>query len=406
MALAKGKKSEVRFIDTKTGDKFKLIYNPNDYRSDTIKQIPDNVLCLEKNTGMGSLVENYQYVFDAKYKVEMNPDEHYPDCSPGPKITDINTMHRYRDAIVYRNGEVNEKIIFGAYVLFPYPGSEEEYKSHHFYNSISTVNIGGLPFLPQKTKMVEEMLFRLVSESNVSAFERSILPKGIESRLARVDWSKQDVLVGSLSSADQFNTVLRDNYYYVPVRSMPQERIQVSYIAIYQSQRIFGRDAGIRYYGEVVYSDIRKRKAINNLPGRTSPEDYCYFYVISEWKKLDRRIDFEEEWVYKPRYTSLFLLKHCIKTFELFNIRSEEAYRLVYELRRVQKNIRVKDHPKDLFVKFNENISIYNDDRSIYVFFNGKTIIKRSTEVFAKHAGSVFLEMSKMIEKKETSANL
>ena len=38
----------------------------------------------------------------------MNPDEYYPDKEkkPGPKVADINTMHRYRDAIVAKNGDL------------------------------------------------------------------------------------------------------------------------------------------------------------------------------------------------------------------------------------------------------------------------------------------------------------
>lgn len=50
----------------------------------------------------------------------MNPDEHYPDNEkkPGPKVEDINTMHRYRDAIVVKDGNISEKLMFGAYVLF------------------------------------------------------------------------------------------------------------------------------------------------------------------------------------------------------------------------------------------------------------------------------------------------
>ena len=44
--------------------------------------------------------------------------------------------------------------MFGAYVLFPY-ADEDKYKEHHFYKSIDTVNIGGLPFLPGATALVE-----------------------------------------------------------------------------------------------------------------------------------------------------------------------------------------------------------------------------------------------------------
>lgn len=401
VTLSKAGKSVVRFIDTRTGDKFKLIYNPGAYPSDTAKQVPDNVLSLEKNKNNGTGVEGYQYIFDAKYKVEMNPDKYYPDSNPGPKVTDINTMHRYRDAIVSSKGSLNEKLMFGAYVLFPYPGTEDEYTNHQFYKSIDKVNIGGVPFLPGKTRIAEELLLKLVAESNVSAFERGIMPKGIETRLAKVEWEKRDVLVGSLSSKDQLDVVLKQNYYYAPVKSMPIEKHQANYVALYQSQRLYGKEAGILYYGEIISTEIKPRKSINNLPGRTNPNELCYFFEVNGWKTLDARIEFEEEWVYKPRYTNLFLLKNCHKTFELFNIRTEEDFRLVSELRRIRKNIEIKDHPRDLFVKFNDSISIYSDEDYIYVYFDGQTRLKKSTKLFSEYPSAVFREIRHLIESEQ-----
>ena len=75
--------------------------------------------------------------------------------------------------------------MFGAYVLFPY-ANEREYTDHKFYRSIETVNIGGLPFLPGATSLVEELLSELITESKESAFERATLPRGIERMLARL----------------------------------------------------------------------------------------------------------------------------------------------------------------------------------------------------------------------------
>lgn len=48
VTISKDSKSRVRFLDTNTGDVFELIYNPGEYPSDTVKQIPDTVLKLTK----------------------------------------------------------------------------------------------------------------------------------------------------------------------------------------------------------------------------------------------------------------------------------------------------------------------------------------------------------------------
>ena len=408
VTLSKERKSVVKFIDTKTGDTFELIYNPGEYPSDTVKQIPDNVLSLKKRKNNQDKTADYQYVFDAKYKVEMSPDEYYPDDKPGPKVTDINTMHRYRDAIVSKSGDQSERLMFGAYVLFPYPNTEEEYKNHQFYKSIDSVNIGGLPFLPGKTELAEKLLVKLVGESDTSAFERSILPKGMEERLAKVDWTRRDVLVGSLRSKEQWDECYAKNYYYVPIKNMPTNSRQANYIAIYQSKNLYGKDAGILYYGEVLQTQVLPRKEINSLPSHASAEEKYYRFTIKEWKELDERIAYEAEWVYKPRYTNLFLLQNCKKTFELFNIKNEEDYRLVSELRRIQTNIvAVQDNPKDLFVKINDSISVYNDEGYIYVYVDGEERLKKQTELFAEHPSIVFTEIQAIIDQtNETVENI
>ena len=400
VTLSKERRSEVRFIDTNTGDKFELVYNPGEYPSDTVKQVPDNVLRLTKRTNAEGKYAGFQYVFDAKYKVEMSPDAYYPDKEkkPGPKVEDINTMHRYRDAIVSKDGHLSEKLMFGAYVLFPYPNAEEEYRSHQFYRSIESVNIGGVPFLPGKTTIAEELLTNLVGESDVSAFERTILPKGIEEKLERVDWTKENVLVGSLGSVGQWNLCRDDKYYYAPVSSI-KDYHQVDYVALYQSKRLFGDDAGILYYGEVTKTDVVRRKDINNLSGHTPPEARCYRYTIKGWRKLKTKIEFEKNWVYRPRYTNVFLLNNVKSTFELFNIRSEADYRLVYELRRIQENIKVQDDTAELFVKISDTAALYNDGTTIRLFDSVKGNYSLDTEVFVKSPSIMFEKIREQISR-------
>ena len=188
VSLIKGQRSRVRYRNPENGEVITLSYNPKEVSGVTVPQKPDNVLSLKKK---GAQVD-YEYVFDAKYKI--NPameGSTYQKMykTPGPQEDDINTMHRYRDAIVYQSdASPFERTMFGAYVLFPYK-SQEEYRNHHFYQSIEQVNIGGLPFLPSTTELVTEMLDELISDSPESAFERATLPTGIEDRLVKVDWT-------------------------------------------------------------------------------------------------------------------------------------------------------------------------------------------------------------------------
>ncbi|WP_240353222.1 MULTISPECIES: nuclease domain-containing protein [Cohnella] len=72
-------------------------------------------------------------------------------------------MHRYRDAIVYEDGNRGEleRSMFGAYVLFPYH-DEEKFREHKFYKSIELVNVGAFPFSPNSTKLMEAFLDEII----------------------------------------------------------------------------------------------------------------------------------------------------------------------------------------------------------------------------------------------------
>ncbi|MGC3519898.1 hypothetical protein ACPTJI_34645, partial [Pseudomonas aeruginosa] len=71
----------------------------------------------------------------------------------------------YRDAIAIphpmRSGEYLQGVVTGAVVLFPYP-HEESYRAHKFYKSIGQVEIGGIPFLPGATTIMDEKIEALL----------------------------------------------------------------------------------------------------------------------------------------------------------------------------------------------------------------------------------------------------
>ena len=304
--LVKGKPSKVTFLNTKTGECIYLAYNPSEIATQTVSQQPDNVLELEKK-GSGSA---YKYVFDAKYRIEMNPDgQFYPDNKPGPKVDDINTMHRYRDAIVYENPESRftfEKTMFGAYILFPY-ADEKEYENHRFYKSIETVNIGGLPFLPSATSLVTNLLEELVSDSPESAFERASLPAGIEERLKSVDWDKREVLIGFVPDERHRNLFLNNKMYFT--RRFDTANLPVRYVALYE------KGTGIGWYGEVIGWEQALRRV---LPGRSAHgKDKYHVFRILKWHAFDTPISVSEYGPNPIAYTNYFLLSNSSTYSEL-----------------------------------------------------------------------------------------
>jgi predicted component of viral defense system (DUF524 family) len=148
VALKKGRASAMRFVHKPTGTDLFLVYNQLFTKLPTIAQQPDNVIqfaCADRF-----------YIFDAKYRIQFDNDYVIQYGGPGPTTEDVNTMHRYRDAIAIphpMDGTWKTGAVIGAVALFPYP-DEAKYRSHKFFKSIDQVEIGGLPFLPEATSLM------------------------------------------------------------------------------------------------------------------------------------------------------------------------------------------------------------------------------------------------------------
>ena len=395
VSLVKGKGSQVKYRNPANGETITLSYNPKAIDVPTIAQRPDNVLTLKKN---GADI-NYEYVFDAKYRI--NPalpgTDYYNSIShhPGPEVSDINTMHRYRDAIVYHNdASPYERIMFGAYVLFPYK-NETEYEKHKFYQSIKKVNIGGFPFLPSALNLVTKMLDELISDSPQSAFERATLPRGIEEKLTKVDWLTRDVLVGSTRDQNQLAICLQHKFYHIPVKELRESDLPIRTVALYQSKTLFGVNAGIRYYGDVVSCTKVLRKDITEIPRDSS--DLYYRLEIKEWKELQKPIK-PKELGFVKLFTNRFLLEHSSEVPEL-NLKSEEEYRLYYELKRALNNTEINDSDKDIRFRYDDAIVAF-EDGNINVYKNKKLIDQKTVESFSRSPNAVFRLLQKSIVEK------
>lgn len=158
VVLKKGKASAMRFTHKPTGKVLHVVYNRMFNKLPTLSQKPDNVIQLSS--------EDRFYIFDAKYRIQFDKDYLRKYGKPGPMEEDINTMHRYRDAIAIPHPitmEYRRGVVIGAAVLFPHP-SETEYSGHHFHKSIDLVEIGGIPLLPNSTSMLQAKITQLIEQ--------------------------------------------------------------------------------------------------------------------------------------------------------------------------------------------------------------------------------------------------
>ncbi|REJ07738.1 restriction endonuclease-like protein [Halobacillus trueperi] len=334
--LDQSKSAKRRFQHPFTGEQITLGFQERHPSSPTVRQKPDIMLTVEKKGHPYA----YQYIFDAKYRIDFGQSENEAS-TPSPMEEDINTMHRYRDAWVYKNDGPYERYAFGAYVLFPWM-DEENYESHPFYKSIDEVNIGGLPFLPNTNRLVEEFLEHLIESSPEDLQTQGILPKGsLEYWESSLD---EKVLVGVVNDHKRLTAHLQHRFYHIPLKQLKKGWQEAKHIALYITQKAAenGSSNGITYYGEITNVDIVKRFELKEVPSR-SQELYVKF-TVKEWDSLPKTIRPVGYGIQVYTLTTLTMLQHAKDLPELF-MKSNTELKLWRFLRRYSNKVQtILDH--------------------------------------------------------------
>lgn len=394
VTLSQGASAEVEYQNPITGEKFTLSYNRSSGDGITTNQKPDNILSLSKNDSE----HQYKFIFDAKYRLNNAEEgtrygERY-DHIPGPEESDINTMHRYRDAVAAEMGEDYRRTMVGAYVLFPYH-DQEKFKEHKFYQSIDQVNIGAFPFLPGSTELLADFLENIIDESAQSNFERNLLPAAADEFRPQVEF-KVDLLLGSLRSKKQLQYLLANNLYYLPLKQSVLNH-NLEYIAIFQSKRKFDKASGVRYYGRIKNKKIVKRKEIDfPSSSKKADQDYLLFEVES-WQQLGKKIKSEGYGVSSSHiYSNLMLLKKADTLPEL-SIRSLKEWRLWLELKRIKEDLKLKLENNNL--DQNKEIEGFKIGKVEIKFKEDRLLAELKNEQFA-FSQSEFLQNPRAVLKK------
>lgn len=188
--LGKGEHSRILF--KKDGVELaELVYNPkhNEEENDsismehlvvrTVPQKPDIVLQLTKDDIEKGM--KMTYLFDAKYRINDRTDAGV-DTPPDDAI---NQMHRYRDAIYYKDNKEGDnalkKEVIGGYILFPGNGDPIEVAKAKFQQSLDEVNIGAFPLRPndeENRKLLEDFIKELINAKSATTIAKVIPQKG------------------------------------------------------------------------------------------------------------------------------------------------------------------------------------------------------------------------------------
>ena len=143
----------------------------------TVPQKPDIVLQLTKSDLQEGL--KLTYLFDAKYRID-GKDNKGVDTPPDDAI---NQMHRYRDAIYYKDYQTDtlKKEVIGGYILFPGNGEPTDVAVSKFYETISKVNIGAFPLRPKdghNRLLLEQFIEELIQRKSLDTISKVIPQKG------------------------------------------------------------------------------------------------------------------------------------------------------------------------------------------------------------------------------------
>ncbi len=218
--LSRGEHSRILF--RKDGVELaELVYNPKhtDEENDsisinklvvaTVPQKPDIVLQLTKNDVRQGM--KMTYLFDAKYRIANKKDG--VDTPPDDAI---NQMHRYRDAIYYKeNDDASlKKEVIGGYILFPGNGEPLKVQEANFQKSRKEVNIGAFPLRPkdeQNRKLLEDFISELIGKDSVNIIQDVIPQKGTVTEI------NNRVLVGLVKrDVEKFENRTATIYYSGP----------------------------------------------------------------------------------------------------------------------------------------------------------------------------------------------
>ena len=147
-----------------------------------------------------------------------------------------------------------------------------------------------------------------------------------DDELAAVNFTRLDVLIGTLRSDGQFDYCMEEKAYYIPAKTVTPVDLPVSVIALYEEG--LNRRAGIKRYGRVTDTRVVKRSDIPVPMSRNNPEEAYYLFFVADWVYLEHPIAIQDTARGKPMFTNEFLLTHCRRSYQLLAIRSPEAYRL------------------------------------------------------------------------------
>ncbi len=291
--LQKGRQCNVRF-KTETNRIITLTYNPKfGGENYLVPQQPDILMTMEDPAW-----PKLQLLFDAKYRVNSEDQYKQQYGSVGPPEDALNVLHRYRDAILEKDGIKSEskqskRTIVQAAVLFPSHDSKDTpFIESKLIKSLDTIGVGAIPLLPGETKYLEQWLMKILHQGGWDLAER-VLPHIAADQL--MNWrnaAAEVVLIAPLrpeNEQEHLNWVVNNQIYYLPLLKHQRRQYFSKYVAIYSSASEKS-PGGIKYFAQVKSLEIMERIKIKTPWNSTRKEEQVIVYRLEKISELEKPI--------------------------------------------------------------------------------------------------------------------
>ena len=205
-------------------------------------------------------------------------------------------------------------------------------------------------------------------------------------------WNSPSVLVGTLRMSSQLDVCLNRGFYHIPACLIPEDRLPIDYVAIYQSRTLFPEDCGIYFYGKVKSCTPVRRWQIQEIPKDSN--DWYFRFEIEHWEQLDCPIAVREI-PFTHLFTNLFLLTHSLETPEL-SLESPGRYCHFQALRRAvdQGNHIILRYPWGTLRLKNGQLQFCH---------HGRKLASYATEAFIATPYAVFHQLIPLLEQTKPS---
>ena len=288
--LQKGRQCNVKF-ETDTKRTITLTYNPkftgNNY---LVPQQPDILMTMD-DPGWPKL----HLLFDAKYRVDTTQQYLEQYGTSGPPQDALNVLHRYRDAILEKDGirsesKKSKRTVVQAAVLFPSHDSQTNpFSKSRLLKSLDKLGVGAVPLLPGETKYLEDWLRTVLHQGGWDLADR-VIPHVASDQL--MNWriaASEIVLVAPLRPDNEkmhCEWVENNQLFYMPLLKQQRRQYFAKWIAIYISATDT-EPGSIKYLAKVNSLEIKERKKIKTPWASSRKEELSILYHLGKVQPVD-----------------------------------------------------------------------------------------------------------------------